>query len=74
MLSTLIDDWDEMTAEERRRVVDFVFAEIHASSEGIAKILPREDWNPTWLRFYARPSRWNGGVRSGRRGSSTRKW
>jgi hypothetical protein len=46
MFATLVDDWDEMTAEERRRVVDVVFAEIHASSEGIAKLLPREDWNP----------------------------
>ena len=46
MLATLVDDWDEMTAEERRRVIDVVFAEIHASSEGIAKILPREDWKP----------------------------
>ena len=46
MLATLVADWDEMTAEERRRVIDVVFAEIHASSEGIAKILPREDWKP----------------------------
>ena len=46
MLATLVEDWDEMTAEERRRVIDVVFAEIHASSEGIAKILPREDWKP----------------------------
>ncbi len=58
MLATLVDDWDEMTAEERRRVIDVVFAEIHASSEGIAKILPREDWKPTWQPFYARLSRW----------------
>ena len=58
MLATLVDGWDEMTAEERRRVIDVVFAEIHASSEGIAKILPREDWKPTWQPFYARLSRW----------------
>ena len=32
MLATLVEDWDEMTAEERRRVIDVLFAEIHASS------------------------------------------
>jgi hypothetical protein len=36
-----------MTAEERRRVVDVVFAEVHASSKGIARTLPREDWKPS---------------------------
>ena len=46
MLATLVDDWDDMTAEERRRVIDVVFAEVHASSAGIAKLLPREDWKP----------------------------
>ena len=44
MLATLVEDWDEMTPEERRRVVGVVFAEIHASSDGIARLLPREDW------------------------------
>jgi hypothetical protein len=39
MLATLVDDWDEMTPEERRRVIDVVFAEIHASSEGISAFL-----------------------------------
>jgi hypothetical protein len=46
MLATLVDDWDEMTAEERRRVIDVVFAEIHASSRGIARPQPRPDWEP----------------------------
>ena len=46
MLATLVDDWDEMTAEERRRVIDVVFAEIHARSDGIVKLLPRENWKP----------------------------
>jgi hypothetical protein len=45
-LATLVDDWDEMTPEERRRVIDLVFAEIHASSEGIHRLLSREDWKP----------------------------
>jgi len=46
MLATLVEHWDEMTSEERRRVIGVVFAEIHASSEGIARLLPREDWKP----------------------------
>jgi site-specific DNA recombinase len=46
MLATLVEDWDDMTPEERRRVIGVVFAEIHASSDGIARLLPREDWKP----------------------------
>jgi hypothetical protein len=69
MLATLVDDWDEMTAEERRRVIDVVFAEVHASSRGIARLSRDRTGNPTWRPFYARLSRWTGGVLSGRRDS-----
>lgn len=61
MLATLVEDWDEMTPEERRRVVGVVFAEIHASSDGIKRLLPREDWKPYMqavLREPAALSRW----------------
>ena len=61
MLATLVEDWDEMTAEERRRVVGTVFAEIHASNAGIVKLLPREDWKPYMqavLREPATLGRW----------------
>ncbi len=32
-------------AEERRRLIE-VFAEIHAGSGGIWKLLPQDDWKP----------------------------
>ena len=71
MLATLVEDWDEMTAEERRRVIGTVFAEIYASNDGIVRLLPREDWKPYMqavLREPATVGRW---VRSGRRDSTS---
>jgi hypothetical protein len=47
MLTTLVEDWDEMTVEEPRRVVGTVFAEIHTRDGGIVRMLPRDDWNRT---------------------------
>jgi len=61
MLATLVEDWDDMTQEERRRMIGVVFAEIHASNEGIARLLPREDWKPYMqavLRDPATLARW----------------
>ena len=43
---TLVEDWDEMTVEEPRRVVGTVFAEIHTRDGGIVRMLPRDDWKP----------------------------
>ena len=68
MLATLVEDWDEMTPEERRRVVGVVFAEIHASSDGIARLLPREDWKlyiRAVLREPATLARWGYGAEDG---------
>jgi hypothetical protein len=46
MLTTLVEDWDEMTTDERRRVIGTVFAEVHVADGAIAKMLPRDDWKP----------------------------
>jgi hypothetical protein len=47
MLATLVENWDEMTLEERRRVVGTVFAEIYPpDAEGKIRALTREDWKP----------------------------
>jgi hypothetical protein len=46
MLATLVDDWDEMTPEERRHLIGTVFAEVCADKDGISKMLPRGDWKP----------------------------
>ncbi len=45
MLATLVEDWDEMTTEERLQVVGTVFAEIYPpDDEGTVRALPRDDW------------------------------
>jgi hypothetical protein len=47
MLATLVEDWDEMTQEERRQVVGTVFAEIYPpDANGTVRAIPREDWRP----------------------------
>jgi hypothetical protein len=46
MLATLLDDWDEVTSEERRHLIETVFAEVYADADAVARILPREDWKP----------------------------
>ncbi len=61
MLATLVDDWDEMTSEERRHLIGTVFAEVYADKDGISKMLPREDWKPYMaavLRTPAALERW----------------
>ena len=47
MLSSLVEDWDEMTIEERRRLIGTVFSEIYPpDAEGRIRALPRDDWKP----------------------------
>jgi len=61
MLTTLVEDSDEMTVEEPRRVVGTVFAEIHTRDGGIVRMLPRDDWKPYMqavLREPAQLRRW----------------
>lgn len=46
MLRSLIDEWDELTNEERRRVIGRVFTEVRADANGIAELVPQADWRP----------------------------
>ena len=43
-LETLVDDWTELTIEERKRLVAFVFEEIHADVAGVTKFRAKDDW------------------------------
>jgi hypothetical protein len=70
MLATLLDDWDEMTSEERRHLIGTVFAEVYADADAVSRILPREDWKPYMAAVLRTPACWTGGLRSGRRGST----
>lgn len=44
MLSTLVDDWDFLSADERKALIAEIFEEITASELGIVDFLPREAW------------------------------
>jgi hypothetical protein len=41
---SLVDHWDAMTTEERKRLVGFIFEEVRAGVDGIKRFLPWEDW------------------------------
>ena len=45
-LGTLLDEWPELTTEERKRLFAFVFEEIHADVAGVTKFRATEDWRP----------------------------
>jgi hypothetical protein len=44
MLSTLVDDWDYLAAEERKALITDIFEQITAGARGIEDFLPREPW------------------------------
>ena len=46
LLRSLVDEWAELSVDERRRLVELVFAEIRADGEGIAELVPHEEWRP----------------------------
>jgi hypothetical protein len=39
---TLVDDWDAMDSDQRKRVLGSIFEEIVAGGDGISELLPRE--------------------------------
>ena len=46
-ISTIVDDRDEMTPEERKRLIALVFAEIHARAKhGAERLRAHDDWLP----------------------------
>ncbi len=61
-LQTLVDDWQELTIEERKRLVSLVFEQIEADAErGITRFLPRADWK-RYMRAVVGASGASGGV------------
>ena len=49
LLRTLVDDWDHLTLDERKRFVGLVFEEIVADADGLRELLPHEEWK-TYMR------------------------
>jgi hypothetical protein len=56
MMRTLVDDWEHMDTAERRRIIEDVFAEVHANAEGLTDFLPRDEWRP-YMRAVVTPER-----------------
>ena len=47
VVSTIVDDWEVMSPDERKRLVALVFVEIHAGAElGVERLRPHDDWLP----------------------------
>jgi hypothetical protein len=81
-VQSVVDDWSAMTDEENERVLQMIFSEIRADHtvDGLKiEFRPKPIWEPYVEAVLARqrqeedPSRLLL-LRSGRRGSSTRKW
>jgi hypothetical protein len=46
VLTTLVQKWDAMTADERKRMLAAIFDTVTADGEGVARLEPCEDWRP----------------------------
>jgi hypothetical protein len=46
VLTTLVQEWDALTADEKKRTVAAVFDSITASAEGVNRLEPCESWRP----------------------------
>jgi site-specific DNA recombinase len=46
ILRSLVDEWDGMTTDERRKVLAGIFDSVTATSDGIDRLEPCEDWRP----------------------------
>jgi hypothetical protein len=61
VLTTLVEEWDTMTADERKRMLAAIFDRVTASAEGVDRLEPCEDWRPYVAAAIPKPV----GVREG---------
>jgi hypothetical protein len=45
-LTTLVQKWDAVLADERKRMLAAIFDSVTASAEGVDRLEPCEDWRP----------------------------
>src|SRR2546422_10862003 len=57
VLTTLVDEWATMTAEERTRMLAAIFDSITANAEGVDRLEPCEDWRPYIVAAIPKPVR-----------------
>jgi len=55
VLKTLVDEWDTMTADERKRMLGAIFDTITASADGVDRLEPCEDWRPYIVAAIPKP-------------------
>ena len=55
MLTSLVDEWDGMTADERKRMLATIFDSVTASAEGVDRLEPCEDWRPYLIAAIPKP-------------------
>jgi hypothetical protein len=46
ILQTLVDKWEGMDADERKRMLVAIFETVMADGEGVMRLEPCEDWRP----------------------------
>ena len=57
VLRTLVDEWDGMTADERKRMLAAIFDTVTASADGVDRLEPCEDWRPYVVAAIPKPVR-----------------
>jgi hypothetical protein len=77
VLTTLVEEWATMNADDRKRMLAAIFDSITANAEGVDRLEPCEDWRPYIVAAIPKPVKVapddDGGChRSGRRDSSPR--
>ena len=45
-LRSLVDDSDDMSADQRKRLLGTIFEEITVGEHGVSELVPREGWRP----------------------------
>jgi hypothetical protein len=55
VLTTLVDKWDAMTADERKQMLAAIFDSITAGAEGVDRLEPCEDWRPYFVAAIPKP-------------------
>lgn len=45
-LRSLVDDWDKMNSDPRKRMLGTIFEEIVVAGEAVSELAPRQGWRP----------------------------
>jgi hypothetical protein len=55
VLTTLVQEWDALSADEKKRTLAAVFDSITASAEGVNRLEPCESWRPYVIAAIPQP-------------------